>query len=185
MRTILIIVIVVPFVLMLIGAVVDRIPATPPGPANESQYGSYVADLTFEVDQHYHGWNLSGHARPNLRGFAYADDLGPQLRAGLQLCSTSYHHSRCEWHPRLRFTEHTRNIRVVILNQIDALMPAITFGPESITDVHIVMRDAPVNVTIPVDGSLFDLHAFDSHGPFTRGGSFRYDADPSTLHLPH
>lgn len=132
-----------------------------------SELGSYRAVITYTVDQHYGGWGISSRSRPNLRGIAYADDLGVARGAGLQMCSTDYHHSMCVWDVRIPFSRRTRHIQIVIQEQLGALL----------------MRDWAANVTVDLN-NMFTLHILDSRGPFVRGGRLRYEADRATLHLP-
>lgn len=131
------------------------------------ELGSYRAVITFTVDQRYGGWGISSRSRPNLRGVAYADDLGVSRGAGLQMCSTDYHHSVCVWEVRIPFSRRTRQFQIVIQEQIGAML----------------MRDWVANVTVDLD-NMFTMHILDSRGPFVRGGRLRYEADRATLHLP-
>lgn len=155
------------FTVMVLVAATSRSEYHDPETGRADTLGSYQALITFTIDQRYGGWGLSSRSRPNLRGIAYADDLGASRGAGLQMCSTDYHHSVCVWDVRIPFSRRTRSFQITIQEQVGALL----------------LHDWAANVTVNLD-NMFTLHVLDSRGPFVRGGRLRYEADRATLHLP-
>lgn len=155
----------------------EHIPETDPATGEPVEYASLVADIAFDIDQHY-DWgpdidfdansrhyhlDTSGEQRPTLVGVAYADDVASHPSV-LEECYTNFRHSHCAWHPRVRFGPRSRSITFRIYSTMN---PAVSVA----------------TATVMIDQSLFDLHVL-SGGPLVRGGVFHYDADPASLHLP-